>query len=251
MLDRIKRRLKDESYALRSKDIWRDEWVSSPYFSQKTLIFYRGSSCLFWLVWTLYDLTRDARFKIGGTHWTFFTNWVIFLTGVYFICVCMTVFYLKLHTEDRRLPCIGKLAWVLLNMLTSTSLAITLGFWTLYYDEEKPVELSFKVFFDHGLGTCCILADIMLTYTPLYFKHAYQGMLFSLVYFLFSIIYDYSLSKSEMKIYKFLDWSSHFGSTLAATLAFVLILVPLFHFLLALFKPQLESNEIENEDNFL
>jgi len=251
MCKRIKNRLETESYNMRVLNSWRDMWLTSPYLTHCGLTLFRGSSGLFWLVWTLYDLTRD-RFMLGGRHWAFFTNWVIFLIGVYFVTASLTVFYLQIRKEIFKLPCIGKLTWVLLNILIGPSISITLLYWLLYYNGES---LQFKFFIDHGLGAGWVLVDVLLTYNPLYFKHVYQSMLFSLVYFIFLALYDFVLAKSQSNIYDFVDWSNNPGEAGVKIFGFIFISVPLFHFLAALLKPQMESNNCEKfgkgEDCFL
>jgi len=248
MCERIKNRLEMESYNMRIMNSWKHMWLTSPYLPHGGLIFFRGISALFWLVWTLYDLTRD-RFTRGGRHWAFFTNWVIFLIGVYFVTSSMTVFYLQIRKEIFKLPCIGKLTWILLNILVGPSLAITLSYWLLYYDGES---LQFKFFLDHGLGAGWVLIDVMLTYNPLYFKHVYQSMLFSLAYFIFLALYDFWLAKSQSDIYDFVDWSDNPGEAVVMIFGFIFILVPLFHFVAAFLKPQMDCDDCEEgEDNFL
>jgi len=112
---------------------------------------------------------------------------------------------------------------------------VSVGFWLLVYSGE---ELGFVDIVAHGPNAIWLLIDILLTYNPLYFKHVYQSVLFVVVYVLFSVIYDYSLNKSEWSVYGWNNWSENFGEALFMSIGFTFC-CSLFYFLHALVKPQL------------
>lgn len=225
--------MQDESYGLRSKNSWRKEWGTSPWLSDDSLFIYRCVSGLLWLAFTLYDLT------IGD--WTYLTTWVIFVTGLYFICACVTILMLRLVTTNNELPCVGKLAWILLNIVAGTSMTVTLGYWCLEHSDHV---VDFRSYVRHGVGSVWIMLDIVLTYNPLYFKHVYQCTLFLLVYVMMTIIYDF-MEKSEWYVYSYIDWSNDFVEALYMSFVFAFVIPPFLYFLQALIKPQLELDQIE------
>jgi len=234
--------MQDESYGLRSKYSWRKEWGTSPWLSDDLLLLYRCVSGLFWLAFTLYDFSREECFEIGSRHWTFLSTWVTFVTDLYFISACVTILALKFITTSYRLPWIGKFAWILLNILVGTSMSITLAWWSLSYEGG---DLDFRNYIGHGVGSTWILLDIVLTYNPLYFKHIYQPILFMLVYVMMTIIYDYSLEKSEWYVYSYINWSDDIVEALCMSFAFIFVLAPLLYILQWLIKPELQINQIE------
>jgi len=239
--------MKDESYGLSSKNSWKEEWGTSPYLSDDLLLVYRCVSGLFWLGFTLYDFSRGEKFKVGSRHWTFLTTWVTFTTDLYFIAVCVTILMLRFTTSGNELPCIGKFAWILLNIIAGTSMTITLGYWLLLYEGG---DVSFRGIVGHGLGSVWILVDIVVTYNPLYFKHIYQCVLYMLVYTIMTIIYDYSLAKSEWYVYSYINWSEDIVEALYMSFAFMFVICPLLYFLQALLKPQLPLIQIEEAGYF-
>jgi len=246
MCKKVKARLKEESYALTSKRDWKDEWGTSPYLTPEILFIYRIVSGIFWLSCLLYDFAKADTWKIGGRHWTFLSNWTFLVTSLYFITASLTALTLKLNgAETETLPCVGRLAWAQQNISTGMSLLVTVAFWSLQYDGNT---IDFDLLLDHGIGTCWILADILLTYNPLFFKHIYQPVLIMLIYVVMTIIYDYSLEKSQWYVYSYINWSEDFVEALYMSVAFSCVLTPLLYVLQALLKPQLPRNIINEND---
>jgi len=249
MCQRIKNRLKNESFALSSPKSWRKEWGTSPYLSQQVLLCYRCVSGLFWLGFIIYDFSKKGTFEIGSRYWTFLSNWVGFVNELYFITACVTILLLLTNIKAEKMPVVGKLAWIFLNILAGTSMLVTVSFWALEYDSK--LNLEFRDIVNHGVGSFWILADILLTYNPLYFKHIYQSILFMIVYVLMTIIYDLSLTKSEWYVYSYINWSEDPKEAVIMCFCFLCIAAPFFYFLQALLKPQMPVNESEKDDDFL
>jgi len=234
--------MQDESYGLRSKNNWRKEWGTSPWLSDDSLLLYRCVSGLFWLAFVIYDFARGEAFEIGSRYWTFLSHWVSFVTVLYFISACLTILWLRFVTTSYQLPCIGKLAWILLNILAGASMTVTVAWWSLLY---RGGDIHFRSRVNHGVGSAWILLDIVLTYNPLYFKHIYQCALFSVAYVMMTIIYDYSLDKSESYVYRYINWSEDPVQALYMSFGIVFVITPLIYILQALIKPQLQMDQIE------
>nr|XP_034305520.1 protein rolling stone-like [Crassostrea gigas] len=135
----------------------------------------------------------------------------------------------------------SKTQWVLLNVNNATSVIITLAYWTLIASSKCPSLLdshrfNLEVFFfvdthatsinKHGLNSVYAIINIFLTAKPINITHMWHPVLFSLIYVVFSVIYQ--LGFGVPPIYTVLDWSKP-TTALLTSVPLVFIGVPLCH----------------------
>ena len=87
----------------------------------------------------------------------------------------------------------------------------------------------------HGITSICVLTDIFITGMPLRLMHVYHGILYAMLYIIFTVIYDVSGGTNSFDapfIYDVLNWTENPGVSLAYGLGVAVVGIPIIWLLL-------------------
>ena len=91
------------------------------------------------------------------------------------------------------------------------------------------IQIHYGIFHVHGSNALYVIIDIFITATPVRLLHVIHGMLYVVIYVVFSVIYTLSIGEP---IYHILDWKSKPGLAAAYAVPCMLIVVPLIWLIL-------------------
>nr|XP_022301875.1 protein rolling stone-like [Crassostrea virginica] len=184
--------------------------------------------CVWTSLWALFHLVVIAlQFYFTDDHpypkWlSYLTNWGYTLVALHSLwdCACTLYVNLRLKTDPPDFPWYLKTQWVLFNVSTVAALVITV----LYYALLTPVSTANSIL-THAINSVYAVAGLIVCAKPVRILHVYQPVLFSVIYCIFSLIYQMA---GGGLIYEILDWDKMPGTILIA-LGTAFIMVPTMH----------------------
>lgn len=123
------------------------------------------------------------------------------------------------------LPWYMKIQWILYNIALPSAILVTLIYWAALYPmikaySNKNYETNWFDVSIHALNSVLMITESYLNHIPVRILHAYQGIIYGLVYVLFSVIVYYTMNHKVLYPY-ILDWN-HPGITVACLLGIIL-----------------------------
>uniref|UniRef100_A0A2A4JU90 Uncharacterized protein n=1 Tax=Heliothis virescens TaxID=7102 RepID=A0A2A4JU90_HELVI len=196
------------------------------------------------LIWSLVEAPNP--------HWLIYlTNWGLMLDVGMLLCgliVSSSALYNR-PSEEKALPWYASMHWAVFNIAVTLSIMITTLYWVLLYNPALRSEMTTRAFWldvsTHGIASCLMVVELVLSRTPVRFLHVYQPLGMGLWYAVFSAIY-YAAGGTDINgnpfIYEVLDWSQgkRTGIVVAASMA-GLIVVYTFVWAIALCRDKLSS----------
>lgn len=134
------------------------------------------------------------------------------------------------------LPLYCKLLWVLFLIGGEYAIAISILYWSLFYDPDSEHNLfSIDSLNLHMINGIIAMLDLWLSGIPVSIYHAIYSIAFGCVYVLFTAVY-YMANGTDPGgnrfIYQFLDYSSHPGASFALAIGSAVIFVGIIHYVL-------------------
>ena len=121
--------------------------------------------------------------------------------------------------------------WVIFNMAANSSILITLLYWTLVFGgETSGLDVT-----THLLNCVFMVADLMLSSTPVRILHVVYALIFGVSYLLLTVIFwaaDGTNALGEPYIYSFVDYNESPGFSSGLVVGFVFVGQPLSQALL-------------------
>lgn len=189
------------------------------------------------LMLTLFALGILTWSLIEGAsqYWMIYlTNWGILLVAATTLSgfIVSVTFCCKKPIERSKLPWFVSMYWLIFNTSVAVSVMITALYWVLLYNPEVQGELGVRALWldiaTHGLTSCTLLTEVLISRTPIWLTHIYQPLGLGLWYAAFSAIY-YAAggtdSKGNAYIYEVLDWSDGKGSAIVVIGSVVALIV--------------------------
>ena len=81
----------------------------------------------------------------------------------------------------------------------------------------------------HTATSIYVIIDLLVAATPVRIYHVYHAMIFSVVYLIFSIIYDAAGGTNALNqpyTYEMLDWSEDIGTAALYSVLTILVVIP-------------------------
>ena len=134
------------------------------------------------------------------------------------------------------LPWYYKLQWVSFLIGGEYAIAITVLYWSMFYDpnsEHNYYSLdSLNLYLINGIAA---LIDLWLSGMPVSIYHAFYSISFGFVYILFTAVYyitDGTDPDGNRFIYQILDYSMHPGAALGLAVLLAVLFIGIIHYFL-------------------
>nr|XP_011443096.2 protein rolling stone-like [Crassostrea gigas] len=189
--------------------------------------------CVWTGFWALFHMTVIClQFYFIDDHpnpkWlSFLTNWGYTLLALSAVWDCVCTLYVNTTRKDlladdasSNLSWYLKIQWILCNVSTVTAVVITL----LFYSLLTP-DFTASSTLKHAINSVYAVLSLTVSAKPVRLLHVYQAVLFSVVYSVFSLVYQ---KAGGGAIYTVLDWDK-MPNTVLLSLATVLVVVPMVH----------------------
>ncbi|XP_021193567.3 protein rolling stone [Helicoverpa armigera] len=171
------------------------------------------------LIWSLVEAPNP--------YWLIYlTNWGLMLDVGMFLCALVVSISVLCNrpNEEKELPWYASLYWVVFNIAVTLSIMITTLYWVLLYNPEFRDEMPDRAFWldvsTHGITSCLMMVEVLVSRTPVRFLHLYQPLGMGLWYAVFSAIY-YAAGGTDINgssfIYEVLDWSEGRRTSIVVT----------------------------------
>lgn len=216
--------------------------------------------CLGWIIYSgFHPANGDEKWFIYLTNWgfTFVTLYYIWATVVSFLHhfgATNSVAGMQMKTignrdsdaeggeglgasvDDFEEPPVSmswyhKGLWVIFNMAANCSILITLLYWTLIFG-GKTSGLDVTT---HLLNSVVMVADLMLSTTPVRILHVVYALILGVCYILLTVIFwaaDWTNARDEPHIYSYVDYNETPGFSSGLMIGFVFVGQPLSQALL-------------------
>lgn len=189
--------------------------------------------CVWTGFWALFHMTVIClQFYFIDDHpfpeWlSYLTNWGYTLLALSAVWDCVCTLYVNTTRKDlladdasSDLPWYLKIQWILFNVSTLTAVAITLLYYSLLSLDSTPNRIL-----KHAITSVYAVLSLAVSAKPVRLLHVYQALLFSVVYCVFSLVYQ---KAGGGAIYTVLDWDK-MPNTVLLSLGSVLVMVPMVH----------------------
>ncbi|KAK7490571.1 hypothetical protein BaRGS_00018174 [Batillaria attramentaria] len=200
----------------------------------KLYVGWRVFWALYHLTWSMYDWINNATTtERPGTWLVYLTNWTFLLLTANTIVQATVVLHVtfgRSDLEDGRTPWYLKVAWLVYEMASAASIAVTVLYFVLLFDGTLSVISTVT----HLLNTVYVILDVCVTAMPVRLLHVIYVAAYTVAYLVFSLIYwaaDGVNSDGEPYIYETLDWSKPQRAA-PVVVGAALVGVPLVHLLL-------------------
>ncbi|CAB3241032.1 unnamed protein product [Arctia plantaginis] len=187
-----------------------------------------------------------AAFALAILTWSLIENanpyWLLYLTswGMLLVAAMMMsgiivsfAFVCRKPTETSVLPWYVSLYWGIFNVTVTMSATINALYWLLLHNPALQNEMGMRDFWlniaTHAFTSCIVVAELLISRTPIRLGHIYQPLCFGVLYGLFTIIY-YIAGGTDINgnefIYDVLNWQYPKRSSilLISSVAFLIIL---------------------------
>lgn len=126
-----------------------------------------------------------------------------------------------------------KLLWLLHIISTNGGLLVTVGYWTVLYEDDEPIDANNIT--KHALNSVFMLIDTFLCSIPVRLFHFIYPLLYIIIYLGFTVVY-WVLGGTNIQgnpyIYKLLDYDNYEASTGCLVGFFLLVVQPVLQLLL-------------------
>lgn len=184
----------------------------------------------FWAMFHVIVVCLQFYFTEGPPYpkrLSFLTSWGYTLLSLSAVWDCVCTLYVNTTRKDlladdasSDLPWYLKIQWILFNVSTVIAVIITLLFYSLLSQD-----FTANSFLRHAITSVYAVLSLAVSAKPVRLLHVYQAVLFSVVYILFSLVYQ---KAGGGAIYELLDWDK-MPITVLLCLAGVLVVVPMVH----------------------
>lgn len=136
------------------------------------------------------------------------------------------------HDEDA-LRFHHKFFWLLYIISANAGLLVTVGYWTVLYEEDEPVDLNNIT--KHALNSVFMVIDTFLNSIPVRLFHFIYALVYTFVYLAFTVVY-WQLGGTNIQgqphIYELLDYNNFEASTGWLVAFFLLLVLPVLQLML-------------------
>ena len=126
-----------------------------------------------------------------------------------------------------------KLLWLLYIISANAGLLVTVGYWTVLYEDDEPVDANNIT--KHALNSVFMLIDTMLCSIPVRLFHFIYPLLYIIIYLGFTVVY-WVLGGTNIQgqpyIYELLDYNNYEASTGCLVGFFLLVVQPVLQLIL-------------------
>ena len=126
-----------------------------------------------------------------------------------------------------------KLLWLLHIISANGGLLVTVGYWTVLYEDDEPIDANNIT--KHALNSVFMLVDTFLCSIPVRLFHFIYPLLYIIIYLGFTVVY-WVLGGTNIQgnpyIYKLLDYDNYEASTGCLVGFFLLVVQPVLQLLL-------------------
>ena len=216
------------------------------YIKWKYLIYISNWSFLIWLAYLVFSaisLTLKSLWQLG------MVNDRVSKPSYYCYCQTRKITYRPCSDCDCK-DCVGqdsscqmprscsimdKIQWPLFTVGTEFAVAITLLYWTLFYEpHSKQNFFSIDSLHIHLINGVLAFVDLWVSGVPVRIYHALHSVLFAVSYVVFTGVY-YAAGGTDptgnSSIYPFLNYKSNPGSAVGLGIACALVLMTSIHLL--------------------
>ena len=126
-----------------------------------------------------------------------------------------------------------KLLWLLYIISANGGLLVTVGYWTVLFEEDEPVDLNNIT--KHALNSVFMLIDTFLCSIPVRLFHFIYPLLYIIIYLGFTVVYwvlGGTNNQGQPYIYKLLDYNNYQASTGCLVGFFLLVVQPVLQLIL-------------------
>ncbi|KAL9960610.1 hypothetical protein ACROYT_G034093 [Oculina patagonica] len=135
--------------------------------------------------------------------------------------------------EEDVLRLYHKLFWLLYIISANAGLLVTVGYWTVLYEDDEPIDANNIT--KHALNSVFMLIDTFLSSIPVRLFHSVYPLLYIIVYLAFTVAY-WQLGGTNIQgmpyIYKLLDYDNIQPSTGSLIGFFLLLVQPVLQLML-------------------
>nr|XP_022297173.1 protein rolling stone-like [Crassostrea virginica] len=166
---------------------------------------------LSWAVFHVLVLALQPYFfreVLPNWNWfIFLTNWSYIVLAVYGIVEATAAIFVNVCRKDiingdsTVLPWYLRIQWGLYYLSTTSAITVTLLF-ILNIEEETDTNSILK----HYINSVFVVLNLLLTKKPYRILHFYIPVIFSVIYILFSLVYQKGFNQNA--IYSALDWNN-------------------------------------------
>lgn len=126
-----------------------------------------------------------------------------------------------------------KMFWLLYIISASAGLLVTVGYWTVLYEDDEPIDTNNIT--KHALNSVFMLIDTFLSSIPVRLFHSVYPLLYIIIYLAFTVAY-WQLGGTNIQgmpyIYKLLDYDNIQPSTGCLIGFFLLLVQPVLQLML-------------------
>lgn len=126
-----------------------------------------------------------------------------------------------------------KLFWLLHIISANSGLLVTVGYWTVLFEEDEPVDLNNIT--KHALNSVFMVIDTFLSSIPVRLFHFVYALVYIVVYLAFTVVYwqlGGTNNQGQPYIYKLLDYNNFEASTGCLVAFFLLLVLPVLQMIL-------------------
>lgn len=126
-----------------------------------------------------------------------------------------------------------KLLWLLYIISANAGLLVTVGYWTVLYEDDEPIDANNIT--KHALNSVFMLIDTILCSIPVRLFHFIYPLLYIIIYLGFTVVYwvlGGTNIQGEPYIYKLLDYNNYEASTGCLVGFFLLVVQPVLQLIL-------------------
>lgn len=153
---------------------------------------YRVSVAIYFLsvlVWSILAHGFDRMLLLYLTNWTFVLQTLHIIIQAALVARLYVLRLMHRDTsdlEERPLPLLLRVDWVLHNITLSMSLVVSFVYWTIVYD---GLRLELVTVTTHAANSVCVLIDLSITSIPVELTHIYQPIAYGLTYVFATFVY--------------------------------------------------------------
>jgi hypothetical protein len=136
-----------------------------------------------------------------------------------------------------------KISCLIYTIIFTSASVVTLAYYSVGYQESESLYEQISDLHRHGLNWLVVVVDLYILSYPVSLLHYVYIFLFFLIYIFFTIVY-WLVNPKQNIIYSQLDYNNPIGALFHVSLSFFLsLIVHIIHFLLAMFKNNLNRNK--------
>ena len=135
--------------------------------------------------------------------------------------------------EEDALQFQHKLLWLLYIISANGGLLVTVGYWTVLYEDDEPIDANNIT--KHALNSVFVLIDTFLCSIPVRLFHFIYPLLYMIIYLGYTVVY-WVLGGTNLQgqsyIYKLLDYDNYQAETGCLVGFFLLVVQPVLQLIL-------------------